>query len=416
MVPANRYGYGYFNAAQLKTIQEVITLTIFMVFSVWYLGEPLRWNHALGFAFIVAGRLFRLPQVLTAREGRPMEYRRLGNSGAVVSSALPRNDDLRQRRPTRPPRTRILDAYAAAGGNFIDTADVYSAGASETIVGRWLAAHPPRRGRWWWRPRPAFPMGPGPNDLGTSRRHLGGALDASLGRLGVERIDLYQMHAWDALTPIEETLRFLDDATRAGKIAYYGFSNFLGWQVTKAVHVARALAARAAGDAAAAVQPPGARHRARDRAGLPRRRDRAPALVAARRRLARGKVRAATCRPTARPASARTPSAAWRPTRRATPSARTWRVIDAVAAVAAARGVSQAEVALAWVRARPAVTSVILGARTTEQLAENLKAADLVLDATETETLDAASAPEPGVYPYGPQAIAQRHRKIEGGR
>ena len=97
-------------------------------------------------------------------------------------------------------------------------------------------------------------------------------------------------------------------------------------------------------------------------------------------------------------------------------SARTWRVIDAVAAVAAARGVSQAEVALAWVRARPAVTSVILGARTTEQLAENLKAADLVLDATETETLDAASAPESGVYPYGPQAIAQRHRKIEGGR
>ena len=97
-------------------------------------------------------------------------------------------------------------------------------------------------------------------------------------------------------------------------------------------------------------------------------------------------------------------------------SARTWRAIDAVAAVAAARGVSQAEVALAWVRARPAVTSVILGARTTQQLAENLKAADLVLDATETETLDAASAPESGVYPYGPQAIAQRHRKIEGGR
>ena len=86
-----------------------------------------------------------------------------------------------------------------------------------------------------------FPMGPGPNDLGTSRRHLGDALDASLRRLGIERIDLYQMHAWDALTPIEETLRFLDDAVAAGKIAYYGFSNYLGWQVTKAVHVARAL-------------------------------------------------------------------------------------------------------------------------------------------------------------------------------
>ena len=85
-----------------------------------------------------------------------------------------------------------------------------------------------------------FPMGPKPNDIGLSRRHLGQALDASLKRLGIERIDLYQMHAWDALTPLEETLRFLDDATSAGKIAYYGFSNFLGWHVTKAVHVAKA--------------------------------------------------------------------------------------------------------------------------------------------------------------------------------
>ena len=81
-----------------------------------------------------------------------------------------------------------------------------------------------------------FPMGTGPNDVGTSRRHLARALDDSLRRLGVEQIDLYQMHAWDPLTPLEETLRFLDDAVSSGKIAYYGFSNFLGWQLTKAVH------------------------------------------------------------------------------------------------------------------------------------------------------------------------------------
>ena len=97
-------------------------------------------------------------------------------------------------------------------------------------------------------------------------------------------------------------------------------------------------------------------------------------------------------------------------------SERTWRVIDAVAAVAQARGATPAEVALAWVCAQPAVTSVILGARTTEQLAENLKAADLSLEAAEMDTLDTASTPEAGVYPYGPQAIAQRHRKLEGGR
>ena len=88
-----------------------------------------------------------------------------------------------------------------------------------------------------------FPMGQGPNDLGLSRRHLAQALDASLKRLGVEQIDLYQMHAWDALTPLEETLRFLDDAIRAGKIAYYGFSNFLGWQLTKAVHAGQGATA-----------------------------------------------------------------------------------------------------------------------------------------------------------------------------
>src|SRR5882757_8261052 len=83
-------------------------------------------------------------------------------------------------------------------------------------------------------------MGSKPNDLGLSRKHLGAALDASLKRLGVEQVDLYQMHAWDALTPLEETLRFLDDSIRKGKIAYYGFSNFLGWQLTKAVWLAKA--------------------------------------------------------------------------------------------------------------------------------------------------------------------------------
>ncbi len=86
-----------------------------------------------------------------------------------------------------------------------------------------------------------FPTGQGPNDIGISRRHLTRALDGSLGRLGIEQIDLYQMHGWDALTPLEETLRFLDDAVGAGKIACYGFSNFLGWHVTKAVHLAKAV-------------------------------------------------------------------------------------------------------------------------------------------------------------------------------
>jgi aryl-alcohol dehydrogenase-like predicted oxidoreductase len=168
-----------------------------------------------------------------------MRYRTLGNSGAIVSTyALgtmtfgAEADEVTSH--------AILDDYVAAGGNFIDTADVYGAGVSEEIIGRWLAAHPTQREQVVTATKGRFSMGGGPNDLGTSRRHLGRALDASLRRLGVEHIDLYQMHAWDVVTPLEETLRFLDDAVRSGKIAYYGFSNFLGWQLTKAVHVARA--------------------------------------------------------------------------------------------------------------------------------------------------------------------------------
>ncbi|MFP3547562.1 aldo/keto reductase, partial [Rhizobium sp. SIMBA_035] len=131
-------------------------------------------------------------------------------------------------------------AYVASGGNFIDTADVYSAGVSEEIIGRWLARRPDAKDRLVLATKGRFPMGETPNDVGTSRKHLTRALDDSLRRLGVEQIDLYQMHAWDPITPLEETLRFLHDAVSAGKIAYYGFSNFLGWQLTKAVHVAKA--------------------------------------------------------------------------------------------------------------------------------------------------------------------------------
>ena len=168
-----------------------------------------------------------------------MEYRKLGNSGAVVSAYClgtmtfgAESDEATS--------FRLLDDYVAAGGNFIDTADVYSAGVSEEIIGRWLKSKPGIAGKLVIATKGRFPMGPGPNDLGLSRKHLNAALDASLKRLGVEQVDLYQMHAFDAVTPLEETLRFLDDSIRNGKIAYYGFSNFIGWQLTKAVWQAKA--------------------------------------------------------------------------------------------------------------------------------------------------------------------------------
>src|SRR3954447_22372319 len=156
-----------------------------------------------------------------------MEYRTLGTSGCAVST-LALGTMTFGAETDEPGAHAQLDRFLAAGGTLVDTADVYSHGVSEEIIGRWMARQGPDvRSRVVLATKGRFPMGAGPNDAGLSRRHLRDAIDASLRRLGVEHIDLYQMHAWDALTPIEETLRFLDDAVSAGKIGYYGFSNFL---------------------------------------------------------------------------------------------------------------------------------------------------------------------------------------------
>lgn len=154
-----------------------------------------------------------------------MQYRTLGNSGAVVSNYALGTMTFGAEAGEETSHA-ILDSYFAAGGNFIDTADVYSGGVSEEIIGRWLTQRPEARDRIVLATKGRFPMGQAPNDVGTSRRHLVRALDDSLRRLGVEQIDLYQMHAWDPITPLEETLRFLHDSVSNGKIAYYGFSNF----------------------------------------------------------------------------------------------------------------------------------------------------------------------------------------------
>jgi len=168
-----------------------------------------------------------------------IEYRKLGNSGTIVTKFCLGTMTFGAEADEATSH-RLLDDYAKAGGNFIDTADVYSTGVAETIVGKWLKGHPTEARQMVVASKARFPMGPGPNDIGISRRHLSEALDASLRRLGLQQLDLYQMHAWDALTPIEETLRFLDDAIGAGKIAYYGFSNFLGWHVAEASALAKA--------------------------------------------------------------------------------------------------------------------------------------------------------------------------------
>jgi aryl-alcohol dehydrogenase-like predicted oxidoreductase len=307
-----------------------------------------------------------------------------------------------------------LDLFVEAGGNLVDTADVYGYGLSELIVGRWLSSRDNAREQVVLATKARFAMGGGPNEVGLSRRHLAAALDASLSRLGVESVDLYQLHAYDPLTPLEETLRFLDDSVRAGKVHYVGLSNFTGWQVQKAVDIAdhRGLARPVT------LQP---------QYNLLVREiewEIIPACESTGLGLLpwsplgggwlTGKYRRDT-HPSGATRLGENPDRGVEAYHRRSRSERTWDVVAAVREVAEARGASPAQIALAWLVDRPTVASVILGARTVEQLADNLGAAGLHLSDEERQRLDKASDPDPADYPYGAPGVEQRSRKIWGG-
>ena len=343
-----------------------------------------------------------------------MEYRTLGNSGTVVSAQALGTMTFGAE-ADEPTSHLILDAFLAAGGTFIDTADVYSSGTSEEIIGSWLASHPTDREQVVIATKARFPMGTGPNDLGLTRRHLGRALDASLGRLGVEQIDLYQMHAWDALTPIEETLGFLNDAVVQGKIAYYGFSNYLGWQLTKAVHVAKAH-----GWAAPVTLQPQYSLLVRDieHEVVPAALDANIGLLPWS-PLGGGWLSGKYVRdqaPTGATRLGENPERGMEAWKQRNAREQTWTIIDTVKSIADAHGASSSQVALSWLGAQPAVTSVILGARTVVQLTDNLGAVDLQLSSGELASLTTASAPRADDYPYGVGGVAQRNRNLESGR
>jgi aryl-alcohol dehydrogenase-like predicted oxidoreductase len=343
-----------------------------------------------------------------------MEYRKLGRSGAVVSAQALGTMTFGAE-ADEATSGEIMTAFVEGGGTFFDTADVYSTGVSEEIIGRWLAEHPTEASQVVLATKGRFPMGAGPNDVGLSRRHLRTALDASLARLGVEHIDLYQMHAWDALTPIDETLGFLNDAVASGKIGYYGFSNFLGWQLTKAVHVAAAH-----GWAAPVTLQPQYNLLVRDieHEVVPAALDAGIGLLPWS-PLAGGWLSGKYERdvnPTGATRLGEDPKRGMEAWEKRNADERTWSAVDAVRAVAEARGVSASQVALAWLGAQPAVTSVILGARTVKQLKDNMGAVELQLSSEELQSLSDASTPRIDDYPYGTAGVAQRNRKIEGGR
>jgi aryl-alcohol dehydrogenase-like predicted oxidoreductase len=339
-----------------------------------------------------------------------MEYRTLGNTGMVVSTLCLGTMTFGAESDERVAHTQ-LDRFLEQGGNFIDTADVYADGESEAIIGGWLGSRSGMRGRVVVATKGRFATASGPNDEGLSRGYLTRALEASLRRLRLDTIDLYQAHAWDPLTPIEETLGFFDDAVRAGKVQYVGVSNFIGWQLQKA-----ALLTRQLGLAPIVTLQPQYNL-------LQRGVEFELTQVCVNERIGilpwsplgggwlTGKYQRDS-QPTGATRLGEDPERGMEAYGRRNLQERTWRVIDAVRSVAEARDVSMAQVALAWLADRPAVTSVILGARTLEQLDDNLGAAGLHLSAEETALLDQVSTPIIDDYPYGDLGVSQRDRGI----
>jgi len=292
----------------------------------------------------------------------------------------------------------ILDRFVAEGGTFIDTADVYTRGASEEIIGSWLAGRGGPDGLTI-ATKARFPMGDGPADRGAGRDHLRRAVDASLDRLGIEVIDLFQIHAWDPDTPLEETLQALTDLVTAGKIRFAGVSNFTGWQLQRAV-----LTARYEGWAPIVSLQPKYSLLSRDieLELLPLCLEENLGLLPWS-PLGGGWL-------TGKYTPEERPSGATRlgenPARGIEAydlrnTDRTWAILAVVRAVAAARDTTMSQVALNWARGRPGVTSVLLGARSVEQLTDNLAALSWELNDNEVAALNEVSAPGIPIYPHG---------------
>jgi aryl-alcohol dehydrogenase-like predicted oxidoreductase len=276
---------------------------------------------------------------------------------------------------------RIVGSALDAGVNHIDTANVYSNGESEEMLGRVLKG---RRRDVFLGTKVHARMGPGPNDVGTSRLHVMQALDDSLRRLQTDHIDLYQIHNFDHVTPLEETLRALDDAVRQGKIRYISCANFTAWQISKALGIS-ALRDLSGFVSVQAYYSLVGRDVERDL--VPMVQDAGLGLMVWS-PLAGGFLTGKVTRDSIDATSRRThPGMDFPPIDQDSAHV----VLDTVKGVAARHEASIAQVSLAWLLAQPAVTSVTIGTRKPEQLADNLAAGDLTLTAEDLAELDDVS-------------------------
>jgi aryl-alcohol dehydrogenase-like predicted oxidoreductase len=336
-----------------------------------------------------------------------MDYRQLGASGLRVSAlslgtmtfggrdrfAMVGNTDAAA-------ASRQIDLCLERGVNLIDTANVYSRGLSEEIVGKALRG---RRDRVLVATKARMPMGDGPNDAGLSRAHLIAECEASLRRLAVDHIDLYQVHEWDGITPLEETLSALDSLVQSGKVRYVGCSNYAGWQLMKALGVSerRGFARFVSQQIHYTLQAREAEYEL-----VPAGIDQGVGILVWS-PLAGGLLSGKYRRGVDGPAGARQLTDWGEPPVRDQEAL--YDIVDVLVEIAEGHGVSAAQVALGWLLRRPGVSSVIVGARTDEQLADNLAALELELDDDEFARLEAVSRP-PLLYPYWHQANTARDR------
>ena len=289
---------------------------------------------------------------------------------------------------------RQLDLCLDAGVNIVDTANVYSAGRSEEILGEALEG---RRNRLLVATKARFPMGDGPNDEGLSRHHLIAECEASLRRLRTDHIDLYQLHEWDGQTPLEETMEALDTLVRSGKVRYVGASNFSGWHLMKAMETTRTH-----GFVPLVSQQIYYSLQARDAEYelVPITLDQGLGVLVWS-PLAGGLLSGKYRRGQATPEGTRHFDNWGEPPIH--DEDKLYDTIEVLVEIAQARGVSAAEVALAWLLGRPGITSLVIGARTEAQLTNNLRAAELSLTPEERGRLDEVSL-QPLLYPYWHQA------------